>query len=84
MLSIVQNLTGKIVEREYVSERLAWCATIDIAVDNFVAGEEEVSDLLFIKHDVYLALIEVVVQEHGDLRDVLLLHGAQSWNRQDS
>ena len=76
MLSMIQNLTGKIVEREDVSESLAWCATVDIAIYNFIAGEEEVSDLLLIERDVHLALIEVVVQEHGDLRDVLLLHGA--------
>ena len=39
------------------------------------------SHLLFVEYNVHLALRQIVVQEHGHLRYVFILHFSQRWDR---
>ena len=81
MLRVIQDLTGQVVEGEDVSEWLTRSTSIHIAVDDLIAGHEEVAHLLLIEADVDLVLYQVVVQEHGHLRYIFLLHLSQGRDR---
>ena len=81
MLRVIQDLTGQVVEGEHVGEWLTRRSTIHVAVDDLVARHEEVAHLLLVEADVDLALCQVVVQEHGHLRYILLLHLSQARDR---
>ena len=71
---MLQNRARQAVEREKVGDNIVTRLAIDIGVNDFISGEQEVCHLSFVKFDVDFDVGQIGVQQSCHLGHIRLCH----------